>query len=98
VSEQRLASPAIAEMSGACALPRHSGELVFSEDWERRAFAIAVSLAERGHFAWAEFQRQLIASISQAEQRDPRSPRHDYYESWLIALEALLQRKRLAGD
>lgn len=98
MSEPRLAHPAIAEMSGPCALPRLSGELVFNADWERRAFAIAVSLAEGGHFAWREFQQQLIESISQAEQHDPQNPRRDYYESWLISLEALLHRKRLAGD
>jgi len=98
VSEQRLASPAIAEMSGPCALPRQSGELVFNDDWERRAFAIAVSLADQGHFAWREFQQQLIESIAQAERRDPQNPSRDYYESWLVSLEALLRRKRLAED
>jgi nitrile hydratase accessory protein len=98
VSERRLASSAIAEMSGTSALPRQSGELVFNDDWERRAFAIAVSLAEQGHFAWREFQQQLIESLSQAEQRDPQNPSRDYYESWLVSLEALLRRKRLAGD
>ena len=98
MSEQRLASSAIAEMSGTCALPRQSGELVFNDDWERRAFAIAVRLAERGHFAWREFQQQLIESIAEAEQRDPQNPSRDYYESWLVSLEALLRRKGLAGD
>ena len=97
MSEQRLASPAIAEMSGPCALPRQSGELVFNDDWERRAFAIAVSLADQGHFAWREFQQQLIESIAQAERRDPQNPSRDYYESWLVSLEALLRRKRLVG-
>jgi nitrile hydratase accessory protein len=98
VSEQRLASPEIAEMSGTCALPRQSGELVFDNDWERRAFAIAVRLAEQGHFAWREFQQQLIESISQAEEIDPHHPSRGYYESWLVSLEALIRRKRLAGD
>jgi len=85
-------------MSGTCALPRNSGELLFSDEWERRAFAIAVRLAEQGHFAWREFQQQLIESISEAEQRDPQNPGRDYYESWLVSLEALLRRKRLADD
>ena len=97
MSDQRLASPQVAEMPGPCALPRQSGELTFNADWERRAFAMAVSLAEQGHFAWREFQRQLSETLSQAEPRDPQNSGGDYYESWLVALEALLRRKRLAG-
>ncbi len=95
MSQPPPANPAIAQMSGACALPRMSGELLFNDDWERRAFAIAVSLAEQGHFAWHEFQQQLIKSISQAEQRDAQNPGCDYYASWLAALEAVLRRKGL---
>jgi nitrile hydratase accessory protein len=98
VSEERLARPDIAEMSGAYALPRKSGEMVFHDEWERRAFAIAVSLAEQGQFQWSEFQQQLIESIAQSEQGDPRNPSRGYYESWLAALETLLRRKRLLGD
>ncbi len=85
-------------MAGPCALPRNSGELVFHDDWERRAFAIAVSLAEQGHFEWREFQQQLIESIARAERDDPRDPSRGYYESWLVSLEALLHQKQLAGD
>jgi len=95
VSAGRPASPAIAEMAGSCALPRRSGELVFHDEWERRAFAIAVSLAGSGHFEWREFQQRLSECISQAEQSDPQHPTRGYYESWLVSLEALLQQKRL---
>jgi len=95
VSEARLTRPEIAEMGGPSALPRMSGEMVFHNDWERRAFALAVSLAEQGQFEWSEFQQQLIASIAEAEQDDPRNPSRGYYESWLVALEALLRRKGL---
>lgn len=96
MSDTRLARPDIAEMAGAYALPRKSGEMVFHDEWERRAFAIAVSLAERGQFAWSEFQQLLIESIAKSEQ-DPRNPSRGYYESWLAALESLLCQKRLLG-
>jgi len=79
------------------ALPRKSGELVFHDDWERRAFALAVSLAEQGLFEWQEFQQQLIAAVGEAE-RDPQQPTRGYYESWLVSLERLLDRKRLLGE
>jgi len=79
-------------------MPRKSGELVFHDEWERRAFAIAVSLAEQGQIQWRDFQRELIASVAQAEQGNPGNPSHGYYESWLVSLEALLRGKRLASD
>ena len=88
----------IAEMPGTCALPRKSGEMVFHTEWERRAFAIAVSLADQGQFEWSEFQQQLIAAIAESEQDDPLHPRRGYYESWLLSLETVLRRKQLLGD
>lgn len=97
MSEQRAARPDIAEMAGASSLPRKSGEMVFQDDWERRAFAIAVSLAEQGLFDWSEFQQHLIAAIAEAEEGDPRHPSRGYYESWLVSLERLLAEKQLLG-
>ena len=94
MSTERQARPDIAEMARA-ALPRKSGELVFHDDWERRAFALAVSLAEQGLFEWSEFQRELVASVGEAERDDPQHPSRGYYESWLVSLERLLEQKRL---
>ncbi len=98
MSQARLTRPEIAEMAGPGALPRKSGEMVFHDEWERRAFAIAVSLAEQGRFEWSEFQQQLITFIAESEQGDPRNPCRGYYESWLLALEALLRGKQLLAD
>ena len=82
-------------MRGAAALPRKSGELVFHADWERRAFALAVTLAEQEAFHWSEFQRQLVKAVADAESDDPLHPTRGYYESWLVALETLLEQKHL---
>jgi nitrile hydratase accessory protein len=95
MSEERTARPQIAEMPGVASLPRKSGEMVFHDDWERRAFAIAVSLAERGLYDWSEFQQQLINAVAEAERDDPLNPSRGYYESWLASLEALLKTKEL---
>ena len=92
MSAERHARSDIAEMARA-ALPRTSGELVFHDDWERRAFALAVSLAEQGLFEWSEFQRQLIGAVAEAEREDPQHPSRGYYESWLVSLERLLENK-----
>ncbi len=93
----RLARSDIAEMTGQPALPRKSGELVFHDDWERRTFAMAVSLAEQGAFEWSEFQQQLIKAVADAEGSDPLHPSRGYYESWLAALEAVLADKALVS-
>ena len=88
----RLTRPDIAEMQGVHALPRKSGEMVFHDEWERRAFAIAVSLAGQGQFEWRDFQQQLIEAIAEAERADPRNPTRGYYDSWLVALERSIAR------
>ena len=86
----REAREEIAEMPGRSALPRKSGEMVFHNEWERRAFAIAVSLTEQGYIQWPQFQQRLIDAIAEAECNDPQHPSRGYYESWLVSLEKLL--------
>lgn len=93
----RSTNPHIAEMSGPASLPRSSGELVFHDPWERRVFALAVSLCEQGHYQWDEFRDHLIAEIAAAEKAAGPNATPDslpsYYESWLAALEKLLVKK-----
>jgi nitrile hydratase accessory protein len=85
-------------MNGSPALPRKSGELVFHAEWERRAFAMAVSLAEQGFFEWNDFQQQLIKAVACDAGHDPLNPRRGYYESWLAALEAVLAEKGMPQE
>lgn len=94
----RAADPEIAEMPGEMSLPRRSGELVFHDPWERRVFALAVSLYEQGYYAWDEFRDHLIAEIEAAEQAEksyPTGQPQPYYESWLAAFEKLLVEKKI---
>ena len=93
----RATNPHIAEMTGPASLPRSSGELVFHDPWERRVFALAVSLWERGLYTWDEFRDHLIAEIAAGEgaagpHADPAAL-PSYYESWLAAFEKLLAEK-----
>ncbi len=89
---RRDADPAVADMTGSGALPRRSGELVFHEPWERRAFAMAVSLSRDGRFEWKKFRQNLISAIDSDRARATASkrPPGGYYERWLIALEQTL--------
>ena len=98
MNAERFAKPAIAEMNGTPALPRRSGELIFHDEWERRAFAIAVSLAEQGLLEWNDFQNQLVKAIADAEGNEPLNPSRGYYESWLASLESILAEKHLLPD
>jgi nitrile hydratase accessory protein len=98
MTTERPANDVVAVMPGSAALPRKSGELVFHDDWERRAFAIAVSLSEQGYYEWSEFQQQLIRSVGEAEKDNPLEPSRGYYESWLVSLERLLADSGLVEE
>jgi nitrile hydratase accessory protein len=63
-------------------------ERQFAEPWEAQAFALAVSLQERGVFTAAEWADALGAEIA----RDPDAA---YYRQWLAALERLVASKGL---
>jgi len=96
----RATNPHVTEMAGQASLPRSSGELVFHNPWERRAFAMAVMLCDQGFYQWEEFRDLLMAEIAAGEEAaGPHSHPEDlpsYYESWLAALEKLLAQKGLA--
>ena len=63
----------------------------FAEPWEAQAFALAVSLHERGVFTWPSGREALGAEIAAA-------PDAAYYQRWLAALERLVARADRRGD
>jgi nitrile hydratase accessory protein len=62
-------------------------EPVFNEPWEAQAFAMVVKLHEGGAFTWVEWAETLGAEIKSADR--------PYYESWLSALEKIVEAKGL---
>jgi len=58
----------------------------FAEPWQARAFAIAVGLAEQGHFTWPEFSARLAEAVR-------RFPEESYHRQWLRALEKITAQK-----
>ena len=64
---------------------------MFREPWEAQAFAMAVKLAEAGVFTWSEWAETLGAELRNDAQRP-------YYESWLAALERLVEGKGLMSQ
>lgn len=63
-------------------------DLKFSEPWEAQAFAMVISLHARGVFTWSEWAQTLAAQIA-------ADPHRRYYESWLAALEHIVEAKHV---
>ena len=66
---------------------------VFREPWEAQAFAMTLSLHERGLFTWAEWAQTLGAEIKRAQAAGDPDTGKTYYRHWLNALERLVAEK-----
>jgi nitrile hydratase accessory protein len=79
-------------------LPRDAGGPVFEQPWQAHAFALAVSLHERGVFTWPEWSNALALEIrTAAVHHDEHNPGEAYYHHWLKALETLVAAKGVAS-
>jgi nitrile hydratase accessory protein len=75
-------------------MPTSDGiEPVFREPWEAHAFAMAVSLHQRGLFTWPEWADVLARQISAAQAAGDADMGDTYYHHWLGALETLVASK-----
>ena len=63
----------------------------FDEPWQAQAFAMAVSLNQRGLFSWSEWTKALGAEIA-------AGPDEPYFQAWLRALEKILIAKGVASS
>lgn len=68
----------------------------FDQEWQRRAFGLALALSEFGHYPWSEFQQSLIDTIG-AWEAAPESARAEwqYYDHWVTALEHVVKQREL---
>ena len=65
-------------------MPRRNGELVFDAPWQGRVFALADAVVAHGFGGDREpFRQELIKAIA-------AEPDRPYWESWTVALEALV--------
>ncbi|HEY2526588.1 MAG TPA: nitrile hydratase accessory protein [Xanthobacteraceae bacterium] len=69
---------------------------VFREPWEAQAFALALSLQERGLFTWAEWATTLGENIKKAQAAGDPDTGETYYHHWLATLEDIVAAKGLA--
>jgi nitrile hydratase accessory protein len=76
-------------------IPRNAEGPVFREPWQAQAFALAVSLAERGVFSWKEWAATLGEEIKKAQAAGDPDSGDTYYRHWLAALERIVAAKGL---
>ncbi len=74
-------------------IPRDVDGPVFREPWEAQAFALAVSLQQRGLFSWTEWAQILGAEIKRAQAAGDPDTGETYYRHWLAALERIVAEK-----
>jgi nitrile hydratase accessory protein len=77
-------------------IPRNADGPVFREPWEAEAFALTVSLNERGLFTWKEWATMLGEEIRKAQAAGDPDTGETYYRHWLATLERIVAAKGLA--
>jgi nitrile hydratase accessory protein len=68
----------------------------FREPWEAQAFALAVTLRERGVFSATEWAAALGDEIKRAQAAGDPDTGETYYRHWLATLERLVAAKGVA--
>jgi nitrile hydratase accessory protein len=77
-------------------IPRNAEGPVFRAPWEAEAFALALSLNERGVFTWTEWAATLGDEIKKAQAAGDPDTGETYYGHWLATLERMVAAKGLA--
>jgi nitrile hydratase accessory protein len=70
---------------------------VFREPWEAQAFALAITLQERGVITRNEWAAALGEEIRRAQAAGDPDSGETHYRHWLAALERLVAAKGLAN-
>jgi nitrile hydratase accessory protein len=98
MSADRAMPPSVAA-SSELRIPHDEHGPVFHAPWEAEAFALAVSLNERGLFTWKEWAATLGDEIKKAQAAGDPDTGETYYRHWLAALERILADKGVVdGD
>ena len=81
------------ELTALPNLPRDTDGPVFRAPWEAQAFAMALTLHQRGLFTWVEWADALAREIVAAQAAGDADLGDTYYSHWLSALENLVAAK-----
>ena len=89
-----MTSAVIAQATSALPdLPRDEDGPVFREPWEAQAFAMALTLYDRGVFTWKEWATALADEIKLAQAKGDPDTGTTYYRHWLATLEKIVATK-----
>lgn len=66
---------------------------VFREPWEAQAFALTLTLFDRGLFGWSEWAKVLGEEIRKAQDSGDPDIGLTYYRHWVSALERMITEK-----
>ena len=78
-------------------MPGDADGPVFLEPWHAEAFSLAVVLSRQGAFSWTEWVEHFSTVLRDVPAQSGESVEAAYYRRWLIALETITARKRLAS-
>ncbi len=79
-------------------IPRNDDGPVFREPWQAEAFALALSLHERGLFTWNEWAATLGDEIKKAQAAGDPDTGETYYHHWLNTLERIVAEKGVTDE
>ncbi len=96
-TEHMAASATVIALRELDSIPRNNDEPVFNAPWEAEAFALSLSLHEKGVFTWKEWAHALSNTIRQAQDNGDPDLGDTYYLHWLNTLEKLVIDKQI-GD
>ena len=89
-----MADPAaLRALSEVASIPRDAEGPTFREPWEAQAFAMALTLHQRGVFTWSEWAAALGQEIKRAQAQGDPDTGETYYHHWLATLERLVAEK-----
>ena len=89
MTSPRLTPPSLPGM------PLDSNGAVFAAPWQAQAFAMVLSLHDKGLFTWPEWAAALSSEISRAQAAGDPDTGETYYLHWLAALERMVAAKKI---
>lgn len=78
-------------------MPHDSSAPAFEAPWQAQAFAMTLTLHERGLFTWSEWAEALAQQVQQAQAAGDPDLGDTYYLHWLAALEAIVSAKGMGS-
>ncbi len=87
---------ALTALASVPGIPRDEDGPVFEAPWQAQAFAMALTLQQRGIFTWAEWAEMLGAARAHAAVMGAPDTGETYYRDWLATLERMVTAKGLA--